>query len=70
MTRQGGIATRNRYGNDFFREIGKKRRYYLKGYITRKTKERLREMLTDLGGTKPDPATAMVLRMLAEIQDR
>ncbi len=43
MAREGGIATRNRYGNEFFRQIRKKRRYYRKGYITRKTKERLRE---------------------------
>ena len=42
MAREGGIATRNRYGNEFFRQIRKKRRYYRKGYITRKTKERLR----------------------------
>ncbi len=32
MAREGGIATRNRYGNEFFRQIRKKRRYYRKGY--------------------------------------
>ena len=40
MAREGGIATRNRYGSQFYREIRKKRKYYPKGYITKKTKER------------------------------
>jgi hypothetical protein len=40
--RLGGIATRTRHGNEFFREIRKKRTYYFKGYMTRKTKQRLR----------------------------
>src|ERR1700740_869108 len=43
MAREGGIATRNRYGNDFFREIRKRRSHYLKVHITRKTKERIRQ---------------------------
>jgi hypothetical protein len=45
--RLGGIATRTRYGNDFFRKIRKLRRPYLKGYLTRTTKERLRQMLVE-----------------------
>jgi hypothetical protein len=41
MAREGGIATRNRYGSDFFREIRKRRKSYPKGYITKKTKQRI-----------------------------
>jgi hypothetical protein len=41
MAREGGIATRNRCGNEFFREIRKKRKPYLKGYVTKKTEERI-----------------------------
>ena len=41
--RKGGIATRSRYGNDFYQEIRKLRKRYRKGYLTRKTKERLGE---------------------------
>ena len=36
--RIGGIETRTRYGKKFYREIRKKRKYYKKGYLTRKTK--------------------------------
>ena len=43
MARAGGIATRNRYGSQFYREIRKLRRTYWKGYMTKKTKERLRQ---------------------------
>jgi hypothetical protein len=43
MAREGGIATRNRYGKEFFREIRKKRTYYPKGYMTKKTKQRMYE---------------------------
>ena len=45
--RLGGIATRTRHGNDFYREIRKLRKYYLPGYLTRKTEERLRQMLVE-----------------------
>jgi general stress protein YciG len=41
--RKGGIATRARYGNDYYREIRKLRKRYRKGYLTRKTKVRLKE---------------------------
>ena len=40
--RLGGIETWCRYGNKFYREIRKKRKYYRKNYFTRKTKMRLR----------------------------
>ena len=55
MAREGGIATRNRYGNEFFREIRKKRRYYAKGYITKKTKQRIREDALQNAKTAPWP---------------
>jgi uncharacterized protein len=42
--RLGGIATRTRHGNDFYCEIRKLRKYYLKEYLTRQTDERLRRM--------------------------
>ena len=41
--RLGGIETRTRYGKKFYREIRKKRKQYKKGYLTRKTKMRLRK---------------------------
>ena len=40
--RLGGIETWCRYGNIFYREIRKKRKYYRKGFWTRKTIMRLR----------------------------
>src|ERR1017187_8731271 len=40
--RLGGIATWERHGPDFFRRIRKLRRHYKKGYLTGKTKERLK----------------------------
>lgn len=39
--RLGGLATKNRHGSEFFREIRKKRTTYYKGYMTTKTKTRL-----------------------------
>ena len=58
MARQGGIATRTRHGNEFFRTIRKLRKYYVKGYFTRKTKERLREEALNRAGTEKDWAIA------------
>jgi hypothetical protein len=40
--RLGGIATRRRHGADFFRTIRKRRKRYRRGYLTRKTKARLK----------------------------
>lgn len=40
--RMGGMATRRRYGPDFFRGIRKLRKHYRKGYVTQKTKARLK----------------------------
>jgi hypothetical protein len=36
--RLGGIETLVRHGKNFYREIRKKRKYYKKGYLTRKSK--------------------------------
>ena len=41
--RLGGIETLVRHGKKFYREIRKKRKYYKKGYLTRKTKMRWRK---------------------------
>jgi hypothetical protein len=46
--RLGGIATRNRYGNEFYREIRKKRKHHLKHYVTQKTKQKRLQMMVDL----------------------
>ena len=40
--RLGGLATKNLYGSDFFRTIRQRRTTYYKGYMTKKTKIRLR----------------------------
>jgi hypothetical protein len=40
--RLGGIETWCRYGNKHYREIRRKRKYYSKGYFSRKTIKRLR----------------------------
>jgi hypothetical protein len=67
--RQGGIATRARYGKEYYREIRKKRKKYLKGYLTRKTKERLgetyRRIVSELA---EDPHVASLGKFLAERQ--
>jgi len=43
-----GIATQTRHGSEFYCEIGKLRKFYLKGYITRKTKQKKHEMIADI----------------------
>jgi hypothetical protein len=40
--RLGGIETWTRYGNKFYQEIRRKRKFYLKNYRTRKTKMRIK----------------------------
>jgi hypothetical protein len=63
MARAGGIATRDRYGSEFYREIRKKRKHYLKGYITKKTKERLREWAIREAKAEKNPALAAIWRV-------
>ena len=67
MAREGGIATRNRYGSEFYREIRKKRKYYLKGYITKKTKERLRQWAIREAKAEKNPALAAIWRVQATV---
>jgi hypothetical protein len=62
----GGIATRNRYGNDFYREIRKKRKRYLKGYITTKTKQRIRQQAIRQAKTEPNWAIAELWKAVAK----
>jgi len=66
----GGIATRNRYGNEFFRQIRKRHRYYRKGYITRKTKERLREKAIQHVRTEKNWAIAELWKAVAKRWER
>ena len=68
--RMGGIATRTRHGNEFFREIRKLRKYYLKGYLTQKTKDRLREQAIHRAKTEPNWAIAALWRGVAETWKR
>ena len=51
MARLGGIATRNRYGNEFFRKIRKKRWGYPKGYVTKKTRACFKNRFSLTSGT-------------------
>jgi hypothetical protein len=61
MRRIGGIETRTRYGKKFYTEIRKKRKYYKKGYLARKTKMRWRkkcERLATKATKEHNPAIA------------
>jgi hypothetical protein len=63
--RLGGKATRERHGTEFFREIRKMREYYPKGYMTRKTKARIRENALRQAKTAPNAAFAELWRAIA-----
>jgi len=67
--RLGGMATRARHGTEFFREIRKMREYYPKGYMTRKTKARLREEALQQAKTSPTFAIAELWRAVAKDWD-
>ncbi len=56
--RLGGIETRTRYGKKFYREIREKRKYYKKGYLTRKTKMRWRKKCEREARKEHNPAIA------------
>ena len=60
MAREGGIATRNRYGSEFYRAIRKLRKTYYKGYITKRTKERLRQWAMREAKEEKSPALAAI----------
>jgi hypothetical protein len=67
--RIGGIETRTRYGRKFYREIRKRRKYYKKGYLTRKTKMRLRkkyERLASKASKEQNSAIAGLWQVAAE----
>jgi hypothetical protein len=66
MARAGGIATRTRYGNQFFREIRKLRTHYLQGYVTRKTKGLLRQEALQHAKKEKDWAIASLWSAIAK----
>jgi hypothetical protein len=68
--RLGGIATRTRYGSEFFRAIRKLRKYYLKGYITRKTKQKMHQMMVDMYKAESNPVARLVMRLYLESENR
>ncbi len=63
--RLGGKATSARHGTEFFREIRKMRENYPKGYMTRKTKARIRENALRQAKTAPNFAIAELWRAVA-----
>jgi len=63
MARLGGISTRNRYGNEFYREIRRLRKYYLKNYVTQKTKQKWRHMVVDLYKAESNPYVRWAMRL-------
>jgi len=67
--RLGGIETRTRYGKKFYSVIRGKRKYYKKGYLTRKTKSRLRkkyERLASKASKEQNSAIAGLWKSAAE----
>jgi hypothetical protein len=67
--RLGGIATQNRYGNEFYREIRKKRKRY-PAYVTRKTKQKMQQMMVDLYKAESNPFTRWAIRLYLQSQIR
>jgi hypothetical protein len=64
--RLGGIETWVRHGNAFYREIRKKRKYYRKGYWTRKTIMRLRRKCEREARKAKGGPTAWLWKVAAE----
>jgi hypothetical protein len=46
--RRGGLAVRKLYGRNYYREIRRLRTYYRRGYLTRKTKQRIQKEMDEL----------------------
>ena len=67
MARAGGIATRDRYGSQFYRDIRKLRKTYWAGYITKRTKERLRQWALREAKAEKNPALAAIWRVQATV---
>jgi hypothetical protein len=65
--RKGGIETLVRHGTKFYSEIRKKRKYYKKGYLTQRTKVRLRRKYERLAvrASKEDNPTISALWQVA-----
>jgi len=70
MAREGGTATRERYGNQFFKEIRKRRKSYRRGYLTRKTKEKLHQMIVDMHQAESNPFMRSFLQRYLQSQNR
>jgi hypothetical protein len=64
--RLGGIETRTRYGNKFYREIRAKQKYYKKGYQTRKTKKRWQTKCERFASKEHNPAIAELWKAAAK----
>lgn len=67
--RLGGIATRTRHGNEFFREIRKLRMYYLKGYVTRKTRQKMHQMIVDMYKAESNPFARRAMQLYLQSQN-
>jgi hypothetical protein len=65
----GGIATRARHGKEFFREIRKLRMYYLKGYVTRKTKQKMHQMIVDMYKAESNPFARRAMQLYLQSQN-
>jgi hypothetical protein len=66
MARLGGIATGDRYGKDFYREIRKLRTHSSRGYITRRTQDRIREEAIQHAKTEKNWAIAELWKAVAK----
>jgi hypothetical protein len=68
--RLGGIATRTRHGNEFFREIRKLRKFYIRGYVTRKTKQKMHQMMVDMSNAESNPFSRWAMQLYLQSKNR
>jgi hypothetical protein len=68
--RLGGITTRMRHGNEFFRKIRKLRKFYLKGYVTRKTKQKMHQMMVDMYRAESNPFARWAMQLYLQSKNR
>ena len=64
--RRGGMATKTRYGKEFYRMIRKRRRDYTKGSMDRRSKQRIWEECEREARATGNPAIAGLWRALAK----
>jgi general stress protein YciG len=64
--RLGGIATWTRYGNRFYRDIRKKRQYYQKHYVSRKTKLRTKRFCERMARKAQGSAMSYLWKSMVE----